>query len=183
MEIKEAIAQLKSIRAYGECYNGTIKVGEIVDLIEWQQAEIEKYKRRNGEKLVKIDELQVKIFDLEKENAEIRKQVDEAKAENESYGKTINEASETIRKKNDRIVELQKQVDDSARLLSERQNELWDLIESGEKVIECHGLLKGCDMVKQAVKDTVKEIYRELCGHGTTYVKMWIKKRYGVEVE
>ena len=30
------------------------------------------------------------------------------------------------------------------------------------QVIECHGLLKDCDMVKQAVKDTAKEILEEL---------------------
>ena len=39
--------------------------------------------------------------------------------------------------------ELQKQVDE----LKEKQ------------FIECHGMLKGCDMVKQAVKDTAREIF------------------------
>ena len=29
-----------------------------------------------------------------------------------------------------------------------------------KKLIECHGMLKGCDMVKQAVKDTAKDIYK-----------------------
>ena len=35
----------------------------------------------------------------------------------------------------------------------------------------------------QIVKEVAKEIYQELCEHGTTYVKKWIKERYGVEVE
>lgn len=52
-----------------------------------------------------------------------------------------------------------------------------------KQVIECNGMLEGCDMIQQAVKDTAKEIYRELNGHGTTYVKKWIKERYGLEVE
>lgn len=32
-------------------------------------------------------------------------------------------------------------------------------------------------------QETAKEIYEQLCGHGTTYVKKWIKKKYNVEVE
>lgn len=32
-------------------------------------------------------------------------------------------------------------------------------------------------------KETAEKIYRELCGHGTTYVKKWIKKQYGVEIK
>ena len=75
-----------------------------------------------------------------------------------------------------KIAELQKQVDE----LKEKQ------------VIECHGMLKGCDMVKQAVKDTAKEILREIGniwnGEGKFEFRnsVWFKdlcKRYGVEVE
>lgn len=29
-------------------------------------------------------------------------------------------------------------------------------------------------------KLTDEEIYQELCGHGTTHVKKWIKERYSV---
>lgn len=38
------------------------------------------------------------------------------------------------------------------------------------QVIECHGMLKGCDMVKQAVKETAKEIL--------TDAKKWVKEHY-----
>lgn len=31
--------------------------------------------------------------------------------------------------------------------------------------------------------ETAREIYEQLQGHGTTYVKKWIQKTYGVEVE
>lgn len=33
---------------------------------------------------------------------------------------------------------------------------------------------------KKVEMDTAKEIYNELCEHGTTYVKKWIKKRYNL---
>ena len=61
-----------------------------------------------------------------------------------------------------------------------------------KQVIECHGMLKGCDMVQQAVKDTAKEIIQwiKLNGileyggyviHDSTIEQMC--KKYGVEVE
>ena len=31
-----------------------------------------------------------------------------------------------------------------------------------KQVIECHGMLKGCEIVKQAVKDTAKEIFAKV---------------------
>ena len=61
-----------------------------------------------------------------------------------------------------------------------------------KQVIECHGMLKGCDMVKQAVKDTAKEIYTQVLEWlpiGEDYsvfihnIETWLKERYGVEVE
>lgn len=36
---------------------------------------------------------------------------------------------------------------------------------------------------EQARKETAEKIYRELCGHGTTYVKKWIKEQFGVEIK
>lgn len=39
------------------------------------------------------------------------------------------------------------------------------------------------DSQMKTPKDTAKEIYDQLCGHGTTYVKKWIKERFGVEDE
>ena len=65
-----------------------------------------------------------------------------------------------------------------------------------KQVIECHGMLKGCDMVQQAVKDTAKEILQRLAdfvdfetfreGYELIKVKRKIKeiaKEKGVEVE
>ena len=48
-------------------------------LVNKQKAEIKRLKRRNGDKIIKIDKLEVKIMDLEKDNAELQKQVDELK--------------------------------------------------------------------------------------------------------
>ena len=42
------------------------------------------------------------------------------------------------------------------KLLLEKQKQVDEL--KTKQVIECHGMLKGCDMVNQAVKDTAKEI-------------------------
>ena len=79
MKIKEAIAQLNSIRTYGECYNGTIKVGEIIDLIEWQQAEIERLTEENGwlskecnKSTTECAELQKQVDGLTEENGQLR---------------------------------------------------------------------------------------------------------------
>lgn len=36
--------------------------------------------------------------------------------------------------------------------------------------------------LKQERKETAREIYQQLQGHGTTYVKKWIEERFGVEV-
>ena len=82
---------------------------------------------------------------------------------------------------------------------AERKAEIERL--KANEVIECHGMLKGCDMVKQAVKDTAKEILEQVrflleernCvgGYdledetidGTIFVEVLneLKERYGVE--
>ena len=49
----------------------------VLDLINRQKEEIERLKRRNGNKIITIDNLEVTIMDLEKQNAELQKQVDE----------------------------------------------------------------------------------------------------------
>ena len=36
---------------------------------------------------------------------------------------------------------------------------------------------------ENARKETAMKIYRELMGHGTTYVKKWIIEHYGIEVK
>lgn len=40
-----------------------------------------------------------------------------------------------------------------------------------------------CYDYHKAEKETAKEIFRQLQGHGTTYVKKWIKNKYGIESE
>ena len=74
----------------------------------------------------------------------------------------------------DRNYELQKQVDEL----------------KANQVIECHGMLKGCDMVNQAVKDTAKEILQELYDQIDENTPKWVEvqikiiaKRKGVEVD
>lgn len=37
--------------------------------------------------------------------------------------------------------------------------------------------------VKQARKETAKEMYDLCCGHGTTFIKKYLKEKYGVGVE
>jgi hypothetical protein len=88
---------------------------------------------------------------ISEQKAEIERLTEEKK----ELEKTVNDMSWIIKihkycvganhcqNRSDGEFELQKQVDE----LKEKQ------------VIECHGMLKGCDMVKQAVKDTAKEIY------------------------
>ena len=58
------------------------------------------------------------------------------------------------------------------------------------QVIECHGMLKGCDMVKQAVKDTAREICDLILEHWgkkqfveCDWLRVAISEKYGVEVE
>lgn len=38
------------------------------------------------------------------------------------------------------------------------------------------------DAVNFIRKETAREIYRELQGHGTTYVKKWLKEQFGVDI-
>jgi hypothetical protein len=65
---------------------------------------------------------------------------------------------------------------------------------NAKQIIECYGMLKGCDMVNQAVKDTAMEVYSavlEFCpvhndGSYSEFIKLfeeWLKYKYGVEVE
>lgn len=56
-----------------------------------------------------------------------------------------------------------------------------------KQVIECYGMIKGCDMVKQAVKDTAKEIYEwlleNICESEFAVIMTYFRERYGVEVK
>ena len=90
-------------------------------------------------------------------------------------------------------------IDEWGKVRTIKFMEILDFIHrlQGEKqVIECHGMLKGCDMVQQAVKNTAKEIFETIfydCwaikdenGHkifDEGKMKDFAEKCYGVEVE
>lgn len=136
------------------------------------------------------------IHRLQSENKRLKKQVEQGlkdmKLEVGVRDKEIQrltrektESAKTAVEVLEQNIELQKQVDD----LKEHQ------------VIECYGMLKGCDMVKQAVKDTAKEFSKEICralwnrgktpdgkvfDYGDlTSIDVWdiAKEKFGVEVE
>lgn len=73
------------------------------------------------------------------------------------------------------------------KLLLEKQRQVDELKE--KQIIECYGMLKGCDMVKQSVKDTAKEILRKVKSYtldkevGMKYLLKRLGEEYGVEVE
>jgi hypothetical protein len=60
------------------------------------------------------------------------------------------------------------------------KNEIERLTKLLEERVLCHWY--DCEYTRKAVNYTAKEIYNELQGHGTTYVKKWIKKQYDLEV-
>lgn len=110
-------------------------------------------------------------------------------SESKRYSELCSASSECVQKKNDRIAELQKQVDE---LTAEhkRYEELFGMVgkefytvEKGEWEKVKKGVI---DMIQQAVKNTAKEILQMFDkDDGTTFVKKLqrIKERYGVEVE
>ena len=130
-----------------------------------------------------------KIFALEKEKIELQKQVDDLTVKVKSFEMTdlCKQAYiDQLKEENKELVsakvfeletkntELQKQVDEL----------------KANQVIECHGMLKGCDIVKQAVKDTAKEILQKIMniikksdGFLAEEVIRIIAKQNGVEVE
>lgn len=71
----------------------------------------------------------------------------------------------------------QKTIDLIHRLQSENAEQKTEIERlKANEVIECHGMLKGCDMVKQAVKDTAKELIDEL-----NSIKPNVRATYGVQ--
>ena len=38
-------------------------------------------------------------------------------------------------------------------------------------------------VIPQARNETAEKIYQQLQGHGTTYVKKWIKEQFGIEIK
>lgn len=132
MENGNVLEVLEKIKKYGVRYNGAIKVGEITDLIEWQQAEIER-----------LTEEQKTLIWL---NQSLEKQVDELK----------------------------------------ELKEMWRLEFVNERT------WGKSAKIRQAVKDTAKEILDMIDSVPTNEVnelnhlrllKNAIVKRYGTEVE
>lgn len=111
----------------------------------------------------------------------------------------LHEEKRKLQKENERLTELAElRLRDNqytCKLLLEKEKQVDEL--KAKQVIECHGMLKGCDMVKQAVKDTAKEIYllleyvpeddrhywRNAHNDYINKYRLKIKERYGVEVE
>ena len=100
--------------------------------------EEEKEIRSMGNDLT-FEKLYKHCVEVEKQNAELQKQIEAWKAKSRELDEAWEIASCNEEK-------LQKQVDEL----------------KAKQVIECYGMLKGCDMVKQAVKDTVKEIIADV---------------------
>lgn len=200
-------------------------------VIETYCAEIEGLKQKLEErdrKIAKLEYVNEKLHtltDLQEANVNImhentmklRKEIERLTKESDEtfdrHAKENRAASILIEKRDNEIAELQKQVEKLDLANYELEKRIADLkIEhkkqvdelKSKQVIECHGMLKGCDMVKQAVKDTAKEILTEiddltLCiidgsnefekGYFQaimdmkTAIKDLIKEHYGVEVE
>lgn len=69
-----------------------------------------------------------------------------------------------------------------------RSQRLRELETENERLLEEHKTMEHNlgfyrDKYLEYGNKIAKEIYNELCGHGTTYVKKWIKERYNLEVE
>lgn len=72
-------------------------------------------------------------------------------------------------KEREKISELKKEIKELYKLLiQEKEGSFWDGVNEG--------ILKGS-------KETAEKIYSELQGHGTTYVKKWIKEQFGVKIK
>ena len=134
-----------------------------------QKAEIERLTELQSRGGYRVAELSI-------ENAELQKQVNGLTEEKERMQIDLDNYHKIWKEKLEENYQLQKKVDE----LKEKQ------------VIECHGMLKDCDLVKQSVKDTAREIYTQVLEWlpvGEDYsvfihnIEQWLKEKYGVEVE
>lgn len=139
---------------------------------------------------------------------EKNREIKELKKEKEDLGKQLHERALkycTLQAENERLTKLAelrlRDNEETCKLLLEKEKQVDELKEN--QVIECHGMLKGCDMVKQAVKDKAKEILEwlktkvimteiphgsEPCEEDVEAVMWWhieeyFKRTYDVEVE
>ena len=169
-----------------------------------QKAEIERLKTELSESRSIINTEHYKYHDykdyqsfeierLKKENAELQKQVDElTEQRNKNYlnGEIIMKDEKTL------LNEIKEQCGDCEAWSGTdctRNPYTQGCLKDEKQVIECHGMLKGCDMVQQAVKDTAKEILIPLMemekqidplktGIRWSTLKGFCKK-FGIEVE
>ena len=155
--------------------------------------------QREIERLTSMSNLQrdgTRLY--ERRCEELQKQVDElTEQRNKNYlkGEIIMKDEKTL------LNEIKEQCGDCKAWSGTdctRNPYMQDCLKDEKQVIECHGMLKGCDMVKQAVKDTAKEILQDLYmefspdylftnGYKNKkyadFIKEYAKTNYGVEVE
>lgn len=153
-------------------------------------------KSKDEEKEIRYMANDLTFEKLYKHCAEVEKENAKQKAEIERLNLAVEGLTATnkvVDKENSELIEERENMqavifglEEDKRLLQRQVDEL-----KANKVIECHGMLKGCDMVKQAVKDTAKEIFTDLlkefsirksCGNADVVVRE-MATRKGVEVE
>ena len=118
------------------------------------------------------------------EHAELKKKVDDLKS-NKLRGEII------MKNVNELMNEIEEHCGDCEAWSGtdcKRNPYTQGCLKDEKQVIECHGMLKGCDMVKQAVKDTAKavitDMFKEIEGYERIdRVLERIAERYGVDVE
>ena len=115
--------------------------------------------------------------ELEIKNAELQKQVDELK-EQLNYEKNYEKGVMIMKNVNELMNEIKEQCGDCEAWSGTdctRNPYTQGCLKDENQVIECHCMLKGCDAVKQAVKDTAKEIIDDL-----NSIKPTVRENYGV---
>ena len=108
---------------------------ELREKLIGEQFAVDKWMEENAEQKAEIARLSLKVWNYENP---VTAPINYAGMVHCSIADCYKENYE-LRTKN---TELQKQMDEL----------------KANQIIECHGMLKGCDIVKQAVKDTAKEI-------------------------
>ena len=87
------------------------------------------------------------------------------------------------------MTDKEKQIEEMAKILDNQlcgnyEDAATALYEAGYRKIDIKCFADDLAAIKEEVrKETAKEIYEQLQGHGTTLVKKWIKEKYSVEVD
>ena len=163
------------------------------------------------------EEWKAKYEKERKENAEYEQKLYDGELDIESYARSweegdnrtvtcdlLNAMEQAVAVFNKQKAEIERLTEENEHLdmvakqaLADYQNAQVQVDElKANQVIECHGMLKGCDMVKQAVKDTAKEIFTDVDNAFSLYyphgqipysvfqdVITQLAKKKGVEVE